>query len=326
MSIADDSPTADWAGIARVQNEQDGVIARSQVLAFGARQHDIRRLLRRRIWVRMLPGVFLDHTGDPTWLQRAWAGVLYYAPAVLTHTSAVRMVQAPGWKGHRDGDRIEIAVAATRMVEELAGYRVVRTRGFEERAQWNCHPPRMRFEEAVIDVAAEASTELGAVSALADACQSRRTTARRLLRGLAGRARISRRPWLEGVLSDIADGTCSVLEHAFLARVERPHGLPRGNRQPPATSGGRRMYRDVDYDELDFIVELDGRIHHEGSRPRDHDMERDLDAAVGGRHSIRLGWGQCVQRPCTTAGKLGAILQQHGWQGSPVPCGAACPV
>jgi hypothetical protein len=83
-----------------------------------------------------------------------------------------------------------------------------------ERVQWNLAPPRLRIEEAVLDVAAEAPDDFAAVAVIADAVQSRRTTAARLDRALSGRTRIARRDLPGGVLADVATGACSALEHA----------------------------------------------------------------------------------------------------------------
>ena len=70
--------------------EQSGVISRGQAQANGLSEGDIRRLLRRRDWVKVHPGVYVNHTGELTWLQRAWAGVLFAWPAALSHESALR--------------------------------------------------------------------------------------------------------------------------------------------------------------------------------------------------------------------------------------------
>jgi hypothetical protein len=67
--------------IAELLALQSGVISRPQVLAAGGCDHDIARHLRRRIWARIHDGVYVDHTGEPSWKQRAWAAVLYYWPA-----------------------------------------------------------------------------------------------------------------------------------------------------------------------------------------------------------------------------------------------------
>lgn len=111
-----------------------------------------------------------------------------------------------------------------------------------------------------------------------------------------------------------------MLEHAYLKRVEHPHGLPRPRRQSPKAVG-RRGFRDVDYDEWGLIVELDGRYGHDDPRSRDADLERDLDAAVfETKDSLRLGWGQVIGRPCSTARKVAVKLRNLGWQGAPTRC------
>ena len=310
--------------MARMLSQQSGVIARRQVLELDGTPGDIERLVRRREWVRRMPGVFLDHTGRPTWLQRSWAGVLYYWPAALTEDSCLRMVAGPGWRRHDDAAAIRIAVDEDRKVASREGYLVRRVVGFDDKVQWNLGPPRIRVEEAALDVAARARTELDAIATLADICQSRRTTAQRILDALEQRRRLRRRAWLRDVLTDIADGTCSALEHGYLTRVERPHGLPTAHRQRPGRSVTGTLSRDVDYDPLPLVVELDGRLFHDSAGQRDRDLDRDLDAAVDGRRSVRLGWGQVFDRSCVTAGKIAALLTQRGWGKLPCRCGPGC--
>src|ERR1700712_431846 len=70
--------------------DQAGVISRAQALASGLSENDVRRLLRRRSWVCVHPGVYVNHTGELTWLQRAWAAVLFAWPAALCDESALR--------------------------------------------------------------------------------------------------------------------------------------------------------------------------------------------------------------------------------------------
>lgn len=186
------------------------------------------------------------------------------------------------------------------------------------------HPPRMRFEEACLDLVAATRSELDRIQILADACQSRRTTARRLLQALARRARVPDRRWLESVLHDIATGTCSVLEHGYLTKVERAHGLPRCRRQRPELGPSGRLFRDVEYEQLGQLVELDGRLFHDSATARDADLERDLDAALTRHDTVRLGWGQVFGRPCRTAVKIGILLSNRGWTGTVRPCGPDC--
>lgn len=251
----------------------------------GHGDHDLRRLVRRRVWAAVHPGVYVDHTGPTTWQQRAWAAVLATEPSALFGSSALRALDGPGRRGDDDGP-VHVAVARYRSLHAPAG------------------------------------DELGVVSALADAVRARLTTADRLQAAPATRTRLPRRALLEAVLEDVAQGTDSVLEHGYLVRVERAHGLPRGARQvrEKATRKPRTVYRDVAHETCGVLVELDGARTHETTEDRDLDLARDLDAVVSGRVTVRLGWGQVFRTPCATAQVVGEVLRRRGWAGEVRRC------
>lgn len=302
---------------------QSGVIARRQLLSRGVTANDVRRLLRRRLLEPSHPGVYVDHTGPPTWHQRAWAAVLACWPAALCRESARRAADGPGRTSHDDGLPIHVAVGRQRRLIDPDEVRLHRSSHLHVSTLWNASPPRQRIEYAALDLAADATREVDAVGFLADALRSRQTTAERLATALAGRERFAQRDFLAGVINDVASGTCSTLEHGYLTRVERPHGLPTARRQFRESLKGP-LYRDAYYEDQAAIVELDGRLHHTSTVDRDRDMERDLDAFATARVTARLGWGQVFDRPCTTAAKVGAGLRAHGWQGAVRRC-SACP-
>ena len=168
------------------------MIARFQALACGLSDAQVRRLVRRRVWARVHPGVYVDHTGPLTWPQRAWAGVLVAWPAALTHASAIQALdggrRAPG------DEPIHVAVDRQRTFRAPPGVVAHRLADFDAKVLANARPPRVRTEQAALDVAAEAPDDARAVAGLADVVQARRTTAPRLLRALETRSRISRRP------------------------------------------------------------------------------------------------------------------------------------
>jgi hypothetical protein len=301
--------------------EQAGVISRRQVMSGGLTENDLRRMLRRRVLVVVHPGVYVNHTGEPTWLQRAWAAVLFASPAALSHESALRVADGPG----KDKEAVvHVAVARDRRISAPSGVVIHRMTHLDERTMWHRSPPRVRYEAAAIDVAIAARNEMAALDVLASAVQTRRTTARRMLAHLEGRVRSPRRAWLTGVLQDVADGACSVLEHGYLELVERAHGLPRAERQRRATATLGVVYRDASYGAL--LVELDGRLCHDTAGQRDRDLDRDLDAAVDGQTTIRLGYGQVFDRPCVTAERVAVLLRRLGWTDAPRSCGPGCPV
>lgn len=323
MSNAADEPSP-AEEIARLLGLQHGVISRAQAIEAGLADHDIRRQVRRRAWVLLLPGVYVDHTGEPTWLQRAWAGTLHAGDAALCHDSALRAAEGPG-KSHRDDSVIHVAIDRDRRVLAPADWLVVhRIADFDAKVRRNASPPRLRIEDALVDVAAEASSDFAAVGRLTDAVSARLTTADRILAALVARSRIPRRAFLVGVLSDIRDGTHSVLEHGYLRRVERAHGLPTGTRQLAELTQMGKVYRDVAYERFGVDVELDGRADHATAQAHDHDLARDLAALASRRITVRLGWHQVYGDQCSTATRIGTVLAGRGWAGTPTRC-PECP-
>jgi hypothetical protein len=312
-------------GLTELLELQDGVIARWQAIELGCTPNDIRRKLRGREWASVFPGVYVNHTGPLTWQQRAWAAVQLAWPAALCHSTAIRAADGPGRRGFDEAAPLHVAVDRDRkFVADPAQIVAHRVAGLKGKVNWNLRPPRVRIEHAVLDVAAEAEDDFAAIETLSNAVQSRRTTAPRIRAVLDERPRIPRRAFLASVLGDIADGTCSVLEHGYLTKVERPHGLPSADRQLSGSARGP-VYRDVTYVAQALVVELDGRLFHDNAAARDKDLDRDLDAAIDGLSTVRVGWGQVYRRPCRTAERIGRLLQQSGWAGVPTRCPSCDP-
>ncbi|QWC85497.1 hypothetical protein KLP28_01555 [Nocardioidaceae bacterium] len=193
----------------------------------------------------------------------------------------------------------------------LDGVVIHRVRDFDVRARWNHAPPRDTYEAAVIDVALAARTRMDRIAELSRAVQQRRTTAQRLTTEIRRRSRVPDRTWLLHVLQDVADGTCSALEHGYLHRVERAHGLGRARRQVRDRLASGAIYRDVEYASADgsaLMVELDGRLHHDSAGQRDADLDRDLETAASGSRTVRLGWGQVFGSGCRTAALIARLL------------------
>ncbi len=181
----------------------------------------------------------------------------------------------------------------------------------------------MRLEDAVLRLASHAGTASGAIAILADACQSRRTTPARLASALEGHPTLRHRREFLAVLDDVANGAYSLLEHRYLTRVERPHGLPSSQRQARVSSGGTTTYRDAEYREERTVVELDGRLGHEKTLDHWDDLDRDIRSAVDGDLTLRVGWRH-VDDACRTAAAVGRVLNARGWKGTIRPCGPGC--
>lgn len=296
--------------IERLVKQQGGLIMRAQLLELGESPGGIRRRLRRRDLVRVMPGIYVNHTGRLTWEQRAWAAVLSAWPAALWGESV--------W---RQTDPIHVAVARGRSVAPVRGVVHHHVADLDDRVWWLENPPRMKVEHAALVAAAAAADDFAAISVLAEVVQRRRTTYAALTAALKSRRRTRRGSWLHRVLADLALGADSVLEHGYLTKVERAHGLPVGKRQVSGRVAGKVVVRDVDYDEYGLLVELDGRLFHDNAQARDADLMRDLAAAVvESKRTARVGWGQVFKDACRTAVLLAGLLAKGGWAGDFVRC------
>lgn len=297
-------------------NVQSGVVSRRQILELRGEDFDIARMLRRRELVVVHPGVYVNHTGPRSWQQRAWAAVLACWPAALARESAFPNPAVAG--------PIHVAIKHGRTIGALDGVVVHRTADFEHRVRWNRSPPRIALEHAVIDVAASKADVLESFRVLADACQTRQTTAAALSGTLQARARVRDKQRLLDLLDDLAAGACSVLEREYL-RLERTHGLPEADRQEPGWSSGRRAYRDAPYRQFGLVVELDGKAFHDTTLDRDRDFDRDLETAVGTDcRTVRLTYGQVFRHGCRTIHRIAVLLGRGGWHGAFRKC-PCCP-
>lgn len=287
---------------------QDGVISRRQVLDAGGTDSDIARMLRRRDLNDVHRGVYVNHTGHLTLRQRHWAAVLAFWPAALAHASALH--DPPTTVVH-------VAVGPGRNLRPLPQIVLHRTPDFELRAELDRSPPAIRLEHALIDVVSGQLRNRNVAAAFAvqaRVCTSRRTTPQRILQVLATRQRVCGRGTLEAMLADLRDGACSVLERGYLRRVERAHGLPKGERQTPSTATGRLTYRDVHYRAQGVVVELDGRAFHDAPRDRDRDALRDLaELSRADLVTTRVTYGLVFGDACRTAVLIGELLRRRGW-------------
>lgn len=279
-------------------------------------------MLRRRSLVPVHPGVYVDHTGRPTRAQLEWAAVLFHWPAALHRESALRAHGMSRDRGRGDGDRIVVMVGSEQRRSADRAVIVERVRGAERWIQWHRSPPRARLEFALLKVASDRD-DAGAVAVLSDAVQQGLTTPGRLLEVLDALSRLPGRAFLREVLGDVAEGTRSVLEHRYLTRVERPHGLPLGQRQARVSGAAGVAYRDVRYPDQRVLVELDGAFGHRDAVDRWADLERDVGAAADGELTLRPGWAQVLE-PCRLAGTVAVVLRARGWEGAPTACGPDC--
>lgn len=112
--------------------------------------------------------------------------------------------------------------------------------------------------------------------------QQRLTTPTRLQLVWRGVRRSARRKFLDGVITDVADGAHSLGELDF-SRMVREAGLPPPSRQSVREGPGGRVYLDVSWDDVGLVVEIDGGHHALALNPIDDALRQNDRVTVGER-------------------------------------------
>jgi hypothetical protein len=282
-------------------------VTRDQALGHGLSRHGISRLLESGAWRRLARGLFLTVPLESSWDSLAWAGVLLAGQFARPESSGFLHALLP-----EAPDPLDVLVPRKRRVEIDGPWQFIRETPGVRPAQSVQGPPRLTVESTVLDLA-DVRDGGEVVGLITTAVQRRLTTVRKLRRELDGRSRHRHRALLHDLLFDVGVGAESPIELRYLRDVERPHVLPQGDRQQ--SRSGLPYQTDVDYKKFGLIVELDGRVGHEGVG-RFRDMDRDNRHALVDALTLRYRSYDLTARPCgavrydklfapTTAGACG---------------------
>ena len=303
-------------------DRQQGVVARAQLLAIGFSANEIAAQLAAKRWQMAHDGVYFTFTGVAKDAGKRWAGLLACGDgAVLSHETAAEIHGFA--EASRDAGVVHVMIADSRKEVSPRGVRVHRSRLIAQERDIRDGYPVTSAPDTVLDLAARTRSPDVVVALITSACRSGATSVEDILKRMGRRKRQRHRDLIKAICHDVSGGVRSVLERAYLNRVERPHGLPRGRRQAPARAGESHVVRDIDYDEYATVVELDGRKGHEGVGQH-RDAARDNFASEEGKTTLRYGHAPIFGSPCDVARQVANVLQRHGWTGSLSPCGPKC--
>lgn len=294
---------------------QHGVCSVAQAVEAGLTEDAIRWRVASRRWTRIGRGVYHAQTGELDWLGRAHAAILRGRDGCALSLRSAEYLHGVAATAP---PVITVAMPLGRTVTRLPGTRfrphvgleVVRRRGL----------PVTSAEQTVLDLADAPGVEWReAVATAARWVQKRRASPQTLAEALAARARHRHRRVLTVALGVVADGAESLMEVSYVKRVEEPHGLPRSTMQ--VRDGTVR--RDFEYGRWLVVLEVDGRLGHEGEHVAT-DRRRDRQAAGTGRVTLRAGWVDVEGDPCSLAVDVHAALRARGYTGPIRVCGAGC--
>jgi predicted transcriptional regulator of viral defense system len=299
---------------------QAEAIARRQCAALGIDPDTMRSRVRSGRWQRLQWGVYATFSGEPARETMLWAALLRAGPgAVLSHQTAAER------HGLIDGPSsvITITVPAARHPGrwmKVPGVVIHRSDAILRTRHPAMLPPCTRVEDTVLDLIQVAPAFDDAYMWICRAIGRRLTTAERIQRAMDARNKMRWRREIEVALGDADGGALSVLEHRYVYRVERPHGLPVARRQARIGRGTGNRYLDNLYEEYGLCVELDGTAAHPADKQW-RDKRRDNVNAVSGIVTLRFGLLDLGDRRCETASAVATLLHRGGWTGSPSGCG-----
>lgn len=290
-------------GVWPLAHRQGGVVSLGQLTDLGVTRRALRRALDDHTLWRVANGVY-STSPKATWLGYAHAGVL------LAGTGAVLSGRAAGHLLGLCPAPTTIDVSAPRRVRDRGPWRF-----HEVQLQGRGDPPRTSPERTLLDMAKHLAPDR-LLHLLADAITAGKTTAARVLDEAKRHRTFRNRGLVVEVLSDVASGVMSALERRFRDDVQRAHGLPEPDRQVELADG---HITDVVHEESQVVIELDGRLGHQGAR-RWKDHRLDNRNTRRGWATLRYGWDDVVAKPCAVAAEIAWLFRARGWQGSPTRC------
>jgi len=294
--------------LAKLLAKQAGVVARWQVLDPATRARIDRRIGAGR-WQSPYDGVYVNHNGPLTRLQRRWAAVLAAGrDAVLTEVSVLELAEVKGF----ESDAIHVAVPQHRHGPDLPGVHVRRVRKLERFVHPARTLPQVRLPYAALMCAAYAPTEDNAHVVLSAVVQQGFVRVVDLEEQLAMLPKLPRRALIGETLLDLADGAQSLNEVALL-RLVKSARLPQPKLQIHVATERRGAYIDGGWPDFDVWFEVDGELHREAAQWAD-DLDRGNELAIE-QGGTRLRWSGFVvrRRPERVVDQATRALTKRGW-------------
>ncbi|MGH3303768.1 MAG: hypothetical protein ACRDOK_19235 [Streptosporangiaceae bacterium] len=298
--------------LAWLQVSQRGVLSRTQALQCGITPNGVQHRLRRRgPWQRLLPGVYLTATGQPTWEQQQIAALLHAGPDGLITGQAALL----NYRLLRSVPRVvDVLVPLQRQCTGSGFVRLHRTRRMPTSAF--CDGP-IRFappERAVADTARALADLVAARAVVASAVQRGQCTVAQLAAELRdGPIRGSAN--LRAVLDEVIAGIRSVPE-GDLRRLIIRAALPQPLYNPKLYVGEVFLAQpDAWWPEYGVAVEVDSREWHLSPADWEQTMARHRRMCAAGAIVVHVSPRQLRDQAAQLEADLAAALRA----GRPLP-------
>jgi hypothetical protein len=261
--------------------DQHGMLARRQLTQHGIDWDRVRDQVAARRWVERTPRVISTFTGELTWEQRQWLGVLHAGPrSMLGSLTAAARHGLTGWQR----PHVSVYVDDELSFEPVDGVDFFRSRRpFDLLRDPRPGIPLCRLEPSVLLFAGYETTPRPAHGVIAASIQQRLTTAERMVEWVDLLRPLRWAKPFRRTLGDIAGGAHSGAE-LDVRRMCRRFGvpLPAGQR-PRLDRAGRRRWTDCEWrlpSGTTLVLEVDGSFHADVAESMiDHRRARRITAA-----------------------------------------------
>jgi hypothetical protein len=302
-----DDEHAEW-----LLTSQRGVLGRGQVLSLGMTTKALRYRIRPGgPWQRLLPGVYLTVTGEPTDAQREMAALLYAGQAsIITGPAALRRHQIRG----PAAATVDVLMPAgrERASRDFVVARATRRMPRSWTVDW-----ALRYAlpaRAVADTLSTLTRLAEARTVVASAVQQRRCSIDQLAAELRER-RSAGNTLLRLVLAEVADGTMSAAE-GDLRDLIAGSGLPVPFYNPILFLDGRFLAKpDAWWPGAAVAVEVDSREFHLLPEDWEQTMRRHRRMTAAGLSVLHLSPRQLRAEPRQVITDIAAALHA----GRPAP-------
>jgi hypothetical protein len=298
--------TADDRERAWLFHYQRGVLSREQALECGLTPDALRYRTRSGgPWQRLLPGVYLTSTGQPTREQFETAALLYAGPAsVITGATALRQygISAPRTR------QIDVLMPVDRQRPSRAFVTIVRTSRLPDAQTRDLAVGYVAPARAVADTVLGLTARSEVRAVVASAVQQRKCTVAELAVELAaGPVRGS--ALFRSVLAEVADGIRSPAEGDLRDLILRS-ALPRPLFNPSLLLHGRLLAKpDAWWPDHGVAVEVDSREWHLAPDDWEATMRRDSRLTAAGIRVLHVSPRQLRTEPERIVRDIAAALR-----------------
>ncbi|MBA2768072.1 MAG: hypothetical protein H0U35_02860 [Sporichthyaceae bacterium] len=307
-------PAFDELAIARLAQEQDQVVSRTQLAGLDVARHHIGHRADSGRWQPIGPRVVVLHTGLLNERQRWWVATLHSGPrSALAGLTAATAEGLSGFASPVLHTVVPHGVYAPELDHSLVTVRPRQSRLLTpDRVHPAKRPPRLRLPPALVTGAEACSSDERARLVILSGIQQRLVRPADLRDVLDQIERLARRGLIIEAVNDAEGGAHSLPERTW-SLLCRTHGLPAPTRQQKIQRSTGTWYLDSDFEEWLVTVEVNGSQHELWERGERDDHRRNV-LGISGRlvitlssHGVRHAGELCVVT-------VAAALLSRGWQ------------